>query len=239
MRKLYQLMHDNCGKQPQSSVQANAGKLDVYIYDVIGDYYGAVDTLEIVKAIRAHTGDLITVYINSPGGDVFDAVSIASALRESPAAIAVQVDGYAASAASTIAMAGDTITIAQGGFFMIHNAWTMGIGNRHEMLSIAAMLEDVDASIAATYQAKTGVELSEITAMMDAETWITAERSVELGFANSIIGSSAKNLGFNLCAYEHAPAIENAQPEGEPEPEFAKLRQQLSERLSLIEKLKL
>lgn len=135
--------------------------------------------------LAAHPGDL-TVYINSPGGDVVAGSLIYSMLREHPGNITVRIDGLAASAASVVAMAGNRVEMAPTAYMMIHNAATVAFGNTRDMQAAAEMLAEVDRGIRTAYQLKTGKSDRELAKMMDAETWMSAAKALEEGFIDAI-----------------------------------------------------
>ena len=141
----------------------------------------------------------ITVFINSPGGDVWAASQIYTMLREYSGRVTVKIDGIAASAASVVAMAGDEVLISQTASMMIHNPETIAAGDGEEMLRAKAMLDEVKESIINAYQSKTGLPREQISEMMSAETWMNARKAVELGFADSIL-------------YEYTPVPNESQP---------------------------
>ena len=124
-----------------------SGDAALYLYDVIvsDDYWGGISAEKFVKELNALDAPTIHLRINSPGGEVFAARAIEAAIRNHPARIVAQVDGYAASAASFVAVACDEVEIAPGGFFMIHKAWTFTAGNADDLLHTAEMLEKLDA----------------------------------------------------------------------------------------------
>ena len=124
--------------------------------------------------LKQHTGD-VTVWINSPGGDVFAAAQIYTMLRNHPGKITVKIHGIAASAASVVAMAGDTTLISPVGMLMIHNPSTIAAG------------EEVKESILNAYVAKTGLSRNRLAKMMDAETWLNANEAMRLGFVDGIL----------------------------------------------------
>ena len=170
----------------------------ITIFDVIGqDYWTGegVTAKRIAGALRAIGDKPVTVLINSPGGDMFEGLAIYSLLREHPAEVTVKVLGLAASAASIIAMAGDTVQIARAGFLMIHNAWIYAAGNRHEFREYADYLEPFDRSMADIYAARTGMEFEEIQTIMDAESWIGGSDAIEQGFADSLLASDEIETG--------------------------------------------
>ena len=145
--------------------------------------------------------------INSPGGDVFAAQAIAQAIRDTKARVVAHVDGYAASAATEIAIAADEIEIAEGGFFMIHNAWTLAVGNADDFAATVVLLNKVDDVLCSAYAAKCGKPKDEVKAWMDAETWFSAQEAVDAGLVDRIAeGSKAKASAWNLSAYTGAPA---------------------------------
>ena len=132
------------------------------------------------------TGD-IAVWLNSPGGDVFAASQIYTMLKEYPGKVTVKVDGIAASAASVIAMAGDEIVMSPVAMMMIHNPATVIFGEAADLASAVKMLGEVKESILNAYEDRTKLPRGKLSAMMDAETWFSAQKAVELGFADKIL----------------------------------------------------
>lgn len=165
------------------------GDTSISVYDAIGEGWdgSGVTAKRIGAALRSIGPKDVTVNINSPGGDFFEGVAIYNLLREHPAKVTVRVMGLAASAASVIAMAGDEILMGDGSFIMIHNAWAVAIGNRHDMRAASDQLEPFDAAMADVYAARTGMSAKDAAAMMDKETWIGARQAVEDGFATGMI----------------------------------------------------
>ncbi len=129
----------------------------------------------------------ITVWINSPGGDVFAAAQIYNMLMDYKGDVTVRIDGLAASAASVIAMAGTTVEMSPVGMLMIHNPSTAVIGNTKEMQAAIQMLDEVKESILNAYELKTGQPRQQLSDLMDAESWMNAKKAVELGFADKIL----------------------------------------------------
>lgn len=154
------------------------------IFGVIGD---EVRISHVMQALEEADGADITVNVNSPGGSVFEGLAIYNALQDYSGQVHIKVLGLAASAASVIALAGDQISIAKSAFFMIHNAWTIAVGNRHDMAKVAQQLEPFDNTLAQIYADKTGIKVEEISKLMDNETWISGEDAVKYGYANSIL----------------------------------------------------
>lgn len=221
MNKLRRLLASNARR---GSFRAEGDTL--YIYDVIvasdddAEWLGGVSAETIVQQIRAMSGP-ITLRINSPGGDVFAARAIQAAMDAHDGEITAHVDGYAASAASLIAVAADRCVMASGAFMMIHKAWTIGMGNADDMLASAELLEKIDGTLADTYAAKAGGEVSAFADLMRAETWFTAQEAVDAKLADEIAAKAPKaQAAWDLTAYGIAPAAEVvSDPEPEPEPD--------------------
>lgn len=164
----------------------------ISVYDVIGqDYWTGegVTAKRIAAALRKMGAGPVTVNVNSPGGDMFESVAIYNLLREHKGEVTVKVLGVAASGASIIAMAGDTVQIARAGFFMVHNAWIIAIGNRHDMREYADWLEPFDSAMVDVYAARTGNDEKTIAKLMDAESWIGGSAAIEQGFADELLPS--------------------------------------------------
>lgn len=136
--------------------------------------------------LMAGTGD-ITLWINSPGGDCVAAAQIYNMLMEYPGSVTVKIDGIAASAASVIAMAGTKVLMSPTGLMMIHNPLTVAIGDSEEMHKAIQMLDEVKESIINAYEIKTGLSRAKLSHLMDAETWLNANKAMELGFADGIL----------------------------------------------------
>ena len=136
--------------------------------------------------LNSGTGD-ITVWINSPGGDCVAAAQIYNMLTNYKGKVTVKIDGIAASAASVIAMAGDTVLVSPVSMLMIHNPATIAWGDHAQMQKAIDMLSEVKESIINAYVLKTGLSRPKLSHLMDAETWMDANKAVELGFADEII----------------------------------------------------
>lgn len=136
--------------------------------------------------LMSGNGD-ITVFINSPGGDVFAAAQIYNMLMEYKGNVTVKIDGIAASAASVVAMAGTQILMSPVSSMMIYNPMTGAFGDTDDMQKAISMLSEVKESIINAYEIKTGLSRAKISRLMDAETWMNAQKAVELGFANEIL----------------------------------------------------
>lgn len=163
----------------------------IEILDVIGDDWAInpITVKYVSDQLKAIGNSDVTVYINSPGGDMFEGLAIYNVLKQHQGKVTVKILGLAASAASLIAMAGDEIQVAKAGFIMIHNAWTVAAGNRNDFLDLAAYLEPFDKTMSELYADKTGIDSKELAAMMDAETWINGTDALDKGFADSLLNS--------------------------------------------------
>ena len=133
----------------------------------------------------------ITVWINSPGGDCIAAAQIYNMLMDYKGNVTVKVDGIAASAASVIAMAGTKVLVSPVSMLMIHNPMTVAFGNSAEMQKAIDMLDSVKDSILNAYEIKTGLSRAKLSHLMDAETWMDANKAIELGFADELMQRSA------------------------------------------------
>ena len=138
------------------------------------------------------TGD-ITIWVNSPGGDVFAAAQIYNMLMDYPGKVTIKIDGLAASAASVIAMAGGEVLMSPVAQMMIHNPMTIAFGDTVEMEKAIAMLSEVKESIINSYELKTGMSPAKIARLMDNETWMNAKKAVELGFADGILFTNSQS----------------------------------------------
>lgn len=197
----------------------NADEVTIYLYDMIVSdamtaewYGGGVDPMTFATELAGITAATIHLRINSPGGDVFAARAIEQALKEHPANIIAHIDGVAASAATYIALAANEVRMNDGAMFMIHNAWTFAAGDRNDLTKTATLLGKIDGTLAKTYADKTGQPVEEITKLMDAETWFTAQEALDFGFADMIDNKTsnenkaAQNRAtWNMAIYKNAP----------------------------------
>lgn len=139
--------------------------------------------------LNSGSGD-ITVWINSPGGDCIAAAQIYNMLMDYKGNVTVKIDGIAASAASVIAMAGTKVLVSPVSMLMIHNPMTVAYGNSAEMQKAIDMLGSVKDSILNAYEIKTGLSRTKLSHLMDAETWMDANKAIELGFADELMQRS-------------------------------------------------
>jgi ATP-dependent protease ClpP protease subunit len=169
-----------------SMVKADTPRL--YVFGTIGGYDNdAVDFVQAVHSIDAKTIDL---HINSPGGFVHDAVAMYEAVAAHPAKVAVHIDGLAASAASFLAQAGDSIDVAKGGRMMIHDAQGIGIGSPADMREYADLLDAVSNDIAQIYAGRAGGKPAAWRTAMSATTWYSAQQAVDANLADRVAGSN-------------------------------------------------
>lgn len=169
--------------------QATISVLDPIGYDPWSGE--GVTAKRISAALRSIGKNPVTVYVNSPGGDMFEGLAIYNILREHQGKVTVKVLGLAASSASIIAMAGDEIQIGRAAFLMVHNCWVGAVGNRHDLREVAKTLEPFDAAMAGIYSARTGIDDKAAAKLMDAETWIGGAQAVDDGFADLLLAADA------------------------------------------------
>jgi ATP-dependent protease ClpP protease subunit len=160
-------------------------RAEVFIYGAIDDWDG-VSASGFVRELRAVTAKAIDLHINSPGGLVFDAIAIHAALKNHAATVDVHVDGLAASAASFVAMAGDTVTIEKPAKMMIHDAMGLTIGNAADMREMADLLDELSDTIAGIYADRAGGTVASWREAMRAETWYGAAEAVKAGLADKV-----------------------------------------------------
>lgn len=180
---------------PGYKMAARGDRGEIYLYGPIGsDWFGEgigakqfADDLKALGAVKT-----IDLRINSEGGDVFDGKAIYALLVEHSAKVTVHVDGLAASAASYIAMAGDSIEIAEGAFMMVHNARGFCMGGADDMRRTADMMDQVNESIRAQYVQRTGNTDAKVKAWMDAETWFDSTEALKNGFADKVVANKQK-----------------------------------------------
>ena len=187
------------------TIRARASGAEVLIYDEIGAY--GVTAKGFLAELGAMADDAaIDLRLNSPGGSVFDAVAIFNALKRHAGEITVWIDGIAASAASYIAMAGDSVVMPQNAFLMIHDPSGLVMGTAEDMRSTADALEKVKGSLIQGYAAKSGKPDGEIAALMAAETWLDAEEALALGLIDRIAEPVKLAASFDIARFRNAPA---------------------------------
>lgn len=189
-------------------IKNKADKAEIWIYEMIGEDFwtgGGVTAKNFQKELSEIKASQIDLHINSPGGDVFDGIAIYNLIKQHPANVTTYIDGLAASIASVIALSGDEIYMAENALFMIHNPYGMVMGAAADMRKMADRLDIVRGSISKAYITKTGKDEAEINALMDAETWMTADDAAEFGFIDEV----TEKMDMAACA-KFVPVMEKA-----------------------------
>lgn len=194
------------GKPAAAMAQKDGKKGQLYVYEVIGEDWwtgGGVTAKKVADALGGELKnvDSLDVFINSEGGDLFEAKAIYTQLKRFEPEVTVHIDGIAASAATLVAMAGDKIITASHATWMVHNPWTIALGDVNELRATADVLELEGRALAETYAARTGGDVEEMVRLMNAETWMNAEQAKEQGFTDEIA-----NVGEGAAADQKAAA---------------------------------
>lgn len=163
-------------------------RASLYFYDVIGGggWGGGIDPKDVIAQLGTCAGKPLDIYVNSPGGDVFDGVAIYNALRRFEGKKTIHVDGLAASAASLIIMAGDEIRCAHNAQIMIHDPWAFAMGSATDLRATADLLEQTGETLVDTYAKRTKAKAADIRQWMKDETWMDAATALERGFCDVI-----------------------------------------------------
>ena len=200
-KELRQLIVEASNRPKNFRHKVEGGRGKIYLYDVISDWWG-VSAEDIVRAIDAIGKRPIDFYINSPGGDVFEARAMVAEMKRHDEEILAYTDGLCASAATTVAMAAERRIISPGARFMIHRSWTFALGNSLELKELSEFLDEIDNDIAQDYANITSKSKKECLDYMTAETWFGAEDAVKEGFCDELTDSS----GGDAPASAHAGA---------------------------------
>jgi len=167
--------------------QADYETGEIFLYDGIGDaFWGMIDAATVIGDLQKMAGRRVTLRISSPGGSVDEGRLIYNALQRHAGGVDVVVDSSAYSIASYIAMAGDRVVMAKNAMMMIHNPWTMAFGDASELRKMADVLDKYRDSIVDAYTDKSKKDRKKMLAIMDAETWYTAQEAVDAGFATEV-----------------------------------------------------
>ena len=220
--KLMQLLRDNAQARhegaPAIRVDATEPEAHVYVYDVIDAWWGA-SAAALVEALAPLGDRTVHLHINSPGGDVFEARAMASAIVAYPGEVVSHIDGLAASAATYLALAATEVRMTEGGLFMVHNSWTLAYGDKSALRGTADLLDKIDGTILADYARRTGATAEQVKSWMDAETWFTAKEALAAKFVDAIDANVKAAAGaqqasaqaaanrWDLSAYAHAPQL--------------------------------
>lgn len=179
----------------------------IFIYDVIGPsswgYIGSEDIYDALKDIGKN--EKVIVHLNSPGGGVDEGVGIYNLLKSHSGGVEVVVDSLAASIASVIAMAGSRITMTKGSRMMIHEPWTMAVGNAKSLRKQADVLDIYQSSILSIYQQRAKPSKEEIVSMLEAETWLDPDEAVRLGFADGVDGDAVESPQVPKNTFKNVP----------------------------------
>jgi ATP-dependent Clp endopeptidase proteolytic subunit ClpP len=192
-------------KTPWVITAKAGGEIEILLYEMIGtDFWTGEGTTakQFAEDLKA-AGDVskIRLRVNSPGGNVFDGIAIYNTLLSHKAAVTATVDGLAASIASVIIMAASEISMGSNGMLMIHNPWSSVQGDANDMRKMAETMDKVKVSMVTAYRRHTKMSVEDVGALMDSETWMTAEEAKDNGFAEEIIdlGETA-DLAANLAS---------------------------------------
>ena len=176
---------------------------EILMYDTIGWPYN--DAGELVRTLAEMKQKIITVRINSPGGDVFDSMAIFNALQSHKSKIITRIESLAASSASFVALAGKEVQAYKNALMMIHDPWVLAIGNQYDLREIADVLEKVSGKMVDIYASESSVGKKEVKAMLKTETWMTAKEAKEKGFINTIVDGKAVKAQFDLSIFSNTP----------------------------------
>lgn len=210
--RLLNLLKANAQAAPLRA-ETHGDAAHIYLYDVIDAWFG-VSAQMMVDALKSASGKTVHLHINSPGGDVFESVAMATAIAAHDGDVIAHIDGVAASAATRVALAAKEVRIADSGLMMIHNSWTIAWGNSEEIRKTADLLDKVDTGIVADYTRKTGASEQQVRDWMAAETWFTAQEALDNKFVDAIDATTqgAANKAWDLSAYQNAPKRQEPAP---------------------------
>lgn len=170
-------------------IENKADKAEIWIYESIGEDFwsgGGVTAKKFQEELAAIKAKQIDLHINSPGGAVFEGVTIYNLIKQHEASVTTYIDGLAASIASVIALAGDRVVMADNALFMIHNPSGLVMGTSGDMRKMADVLDKIRSTMSGVYSGKSGKPEDEINTMLDEETWMTAAEAKEAGFVDEI-----------------------------------------------------
>lgn len=220
---------------------ADMGERTLYLDGTIAEdsWFGDEITPALFKSeLYSGEGD-ISIWLNSPGGDCVAASQIYAMLMDYRGNVTVKIDGIAASAASVIAMAGTKVLMAPTALMMIHNPLTIAIGDSEEMRKAIDMLSEVKESIMNAYQIKTGQSRTKLSHWMDAETWMNANKAIELGFADGVLEDEKRQKPIETFAFSRRAVtnslLDKVRPNAQPKPTPQGIPiESLTQRLNLI-----
>lgn len=247
MKNYLKLLRDNAAieRVPLNLAKNEAGsEATIYLYDVISQDWG-IGAMDVINALAGLDSKAqVRMRIKSPGGEIFEARAIVTAMREFIAnggTIIAQIDSIAASAASWIALAANEVEMVDGAFLMIHKASGGCYGSDVDMHSMGNLLNKIEGSIVTEYAARTKQSPEQIQTWMAAETWFTAQEAKDNGFATRVISTLAEHpsnlakLTWNLSAFEKTPeALLNLQAK-DPAPDDRAILEQNQRRMRLLD----
>lgn len=197
-------------------IENKSDKAEVWIYETVGEDFwsgGGVSAKKFQEELSAIKSKQIDLHINSPGGAVFEGVAIYNLLKQHPANVTTYIDGIAASIASVIALAGNEVFMAANALFMVHNPSGIVMGSAADMRKTADLLDKVRGTISGVYSKKSGKTDEEISAILDDETWFTADEAKEFGFIDGVtdemdLAACAKFVPvMTKAGFKHIPKI--------------------------------
>lgn len=210
MKNLLKLAVENAATPQHVHFDGSGAVASIFLKGVISADFG-IGANALRDAFTQAEGRPVNLYINSPGGDVFEGREMQGIVAAYAGAVTAIIQGVAASAATFVSMSAAKVQIVKGSRYMIHNGMTIALGDKQDMTDAYNLLSSFDSELAGEYAAKTGLETAQITQWMDAETWFTAEQALEHGFVDQI-NSNTQNTAmaqqWNLSAYANAPKQE-------------------------------
>lgn len=179
----------------------NKNEATLYMYGSIGEgWYADISSKDVQSQLGIIDAKTINVHLNSPGGDVFESVTIGNLLKDHKAQVIIHIDGLAASGGSIIAMGADKVVMKKNSMMMIHKAWTYTAGNADELIKAAEDLKKIDSAVTESYTSRFVGERSELENLLAEETWLTAEECLALGLCDEIS---------DIVPEEVEPVVEN------------------------------
>lgn len=213
--------------EPRIKAEVSGNSAVLYLHGAVGDYWfeESITTQSVRDQLEGFEGDEIELHINSHGGDMFVGIAIKNYLANRPEKVTAYIDGIAASAASIIAMGADKIIMPADTQMMIHNPWTYAGGNAKELRKVAEQLEVAQTSLEETYMARFVGERSELQALLDAETFLTADQALQFGLADAVllknesVDSNDADVVAGLMAKYQKPVSNHLTADEEPKEE--------------------
>tara|TARA_E500000305_G_scaffold111402_1_gene123261 strand:- start:12329 stop:13366 length:1038 start_codon:yes stop_codon:yes gene_type:complete len=188
-------------------IEAKKGKsTDIFIYDEIGVH--GITAKSFLQDLKDLGGKDIILHINSTGGDVFEGQAIYTALKNYTGKVTAKIEGLAASMATVIALAADTIEMTSNSLFMIHSPMSNVFGNKSQMRKQINALEKVESTMLKVYSKRTGLDEEKISYMLDSETWLSADEAKEMGFVDSVSGKVEIVAKYDITVFENKTAEE-------------------------------